>query len=194
MAEETKTQPNHKELGVMPQNIPLFNLYAVWKSLPILSLKRMTRNELIENIGISDDEVLDLIEIRTQKEFAQKYDLSEETLVDWNKKLRDRDPLFEAKAWALTLTKNVMMALYASAMSSKDARLFELWFKVVNDWKESAKPINDVPQVEFNINLISNKKDGNIANVEAKEAVASGMVNDGQTSTSLSLPNGQTNN
>lgn len=142
------------DLPVLDRNRETFETYALWRSLPIPILKTMNREQLRDKMGFDDDDILDLIAIPTQRDFAQKYDLGMDTLTQWNKKLRDRDPLFEAKGWAKGLAKNVIISMYNHALRKGNPLLFKLFFQVINDWEEKSVIKQTPADIEFFIDLI----------------------------------------
>lgn len=132
----------------------IYEKYALWKSLPIVMIRKMDRAKINAEVGIDDDEILDLCEIHSQGEFAAKYQLSRFTLTDWNKKIAERDPLYEAKGWARHLAKNMIFSLYSHAIKKGDAFLYKLFFQIVSDWNEKQTVQHDFPQItEFNISI-----------------------------------------
>lgn len=155
-----QTTPTHSEIivrepNILNENKATFELYQIWKSLPVVMLSKMRREDYLKTVGFDDEVVMDLAEIRTQKEFAEKYDLSPDTLTDWNKKLRDTgDQLGHIRNWANTLTKNLVMAMYMHALKKGDPQLYKLWLQTVAQWSE--KQIHEVETdqpIEFHINL-----------------------------------------
>lgn len=129
---KTEDNPTRKS------NQEIYDLYAIWKSLPVTLMSKMSRDDVINKVGIEDEVLLDLIELRTQGEFAEKYDLSPNTLSEWNKKIKEKDPLFEARNWAKHLAKNMMFSLYSHALKKGDPFLYKLFFQVTNGWNEKA--------------------------------------------------------
>jgi len=125
----------------------LYNKYALWKSLPRIYLKRLSPDEMMRNIGIDDEEMLEVAQIRSQIDFAEKYDIHPNTLTEWNKKIAENNPLLESKSWAQSLAKNMVFALYTHTIQKGDAQLFKLWFQVVNDWNEKSMVEHSVPQI-----------------------------------------------
>lgn len=109
-----------------------FELYVMWKVLPHYfkrpPLKKTGPNtyepqssdEFLDSLGVDDELLRELATMKTQGEFAIKYDLSPDTLTDWNKKIEERDLLADVKVWARRLAKNVVMAMYNNALSSKN--------------------------------------------------------------------------
>lgn len=151
MEKDTVTDRN---ILVVPENKETFELYALWKSLPINILKTIPKDQLQEKMGIDDPIVLDLIEIHNQKAFAEKYDLREATISEWNKKIVENDPHYESKGWARNLTKNVMLSFYNHTVRKGNPLLYKLWFQVINDWEESSKIKFAPGGIEFNFSMM----------------------------------------
>lgn len=146
----------------------LFEVYATWKSLPVTMLRTFSRDQIRNNMNVEDEDVLDLMEIPTQKAFAEKFDIEESTLSGWNKKVKDRDPLAEVKKWSQGLVKNMMLSLYTNAMKKGDAFLYKLFFQVANEWSEKSVVEHDIAMItEFNVSLADPiEKKIEITNVE----------------------------
>jgi len=104
----------------------------------ILSPIAGTVNEVIEKLRIDDPIILELIKIKTQKQFAEHFDLDQTTLTGWNMDISKRDTLADIRVWAKKLTKNVMFSMYNNAMtkggtSFKDRENF---LKVIEQWSD----------------------------------------------------------
>lgn len=93
-----------------------FELYCIWKQLPPM-LKAETAETLEKKYFIDDELIVKLCGIRYQKDFADFFGISEDTMTRWNLKMKSRDPLIDIKEWVKTLTKNVVMSTYRSSMS-----------------------------------------------------------------------------
>lgn len=145
------------DLPVLERNEELFETYALWRSLPIPILKQMTVDQIKEKMGFDEDDILELVAIHTQEQFAEKYGLEKNTLGRWNKILRERDPLFEAKGWARGLAKNVVLSMYNHAIRKGNPLLMKLFFQIVNDWEESSKIKFAPGDIEFHIDLMPKK-------------------------------------
>ena len=146
----------------------LFEVYATWKALPVTMLRTFSRDQIRNNMNVEDEDMLDLMEIPTQKAFAEKFDVEESTLSGWNKKVKDRDPLAEVKKWSQGLVKNMMLSLYTNAMKKGDAFLYKLFFQVANEWSEKSVVEHDIAMItEFNVSLADPiEKKVEIPNVE----------------------------
>lgn len=119
-----------------PVKEPEFRLYILWKSLP----PEITP-ELWEKLGVSDDEILKLAGIKTQRDFAKRFDLSEDTLTDWNKVIRqgniDKDlQSLDWRYWAKQSTSAVVSALLRELRKTGDAHRFTAWMKYVEQADE----------------------------------------------------------
>ena len=107
-----------------------FDTYALWKSLP--SFLRGQPKAVLEKFGLQDEIVLSLLEIRTQTEFAEKFDIKDKTtLSKWNKRIEEEGLLPWINSWARKLTPNVISALYRSASKEGKASEVKAWFEIV---------------------------------------------------------------
>ena len=155
-----------QEIAVLERNQELFELYALWRSLPIPILRTMTPEQIYQRLAIDDPQVLELTQIHTQADFGEKYKLDKNTLTDWNKKIRALDPLHEAKGWARNLAKNVVMSLYNHAIRKGNPLNMKLFFQVVNDWEETSKIKQTPGNVTFVFSAIEPKKEEKVDKVK----------------------------
>jgi hypothetical protein len=150
-----------------PYKADVFEAYVTWKALPVFLknpppfkvggvFKKPDAVEYAQMNGIEDEELLDLISIPSQSAFAERFGVSRDTLTDWNKSIKERDPLKDTKRWSQKLISNLMMSLYSHAMKKGDARNFKLFFQVSADFEEKQTmehkfiPINSVEIIEIN--------------------------------------------
>ncbi len=84
---------------------------------------------------------MELLELPNQKSFAERYDIAQETLSDWNKLIAARDPFSDMRQWMNKLSKNVVMAMYTNSLSTKNlnADRDRLNFLKVTGWSETMK-------------------------------------------------------
>jgi hypothetical protein len=107
-----------------------FESYAMWKALP--SFLRGQPRQVLEKFGIDEEIALSLLEIKTQTEFAKRFDIKDlATLTDWNKKLEKDGQLSRMHAWARRLTPNVIFALYRTASKNGRAAEVKAWLEIV---------------------------------------------------------------
>ena len=109
-----------------------FDSYAVWKSMP--SVLRGQPRQVLEKFGIDDEVAISLLEIKTQTEFAKKFDIKDlATLTDWNKKI-EKDGLIQGiNAWARKLTPNVLFALFKTISKEGRASEVKAWYEIVEN-------------------------------------------------------------
>jgi len=112
-----------------------FNTYVFWKSLPTFILKLSP--DKLESYGFDEELVLPLLGIKTQKQFAEKFDLHETTLVQWNKRI-EKDNLLNnsSRDWGKELTKNVVTSLYQKILKDGGASEIKLWLQYIEGWTE----------------------------------------------------------
>jgi hypothetical protein len=109
-----------------------FDSYVVWKSLP--TVLRGQPRQVLEKYNIDDEIVTGLLEIKTQTEFAKKFDIKDlATLTDWNKKIEKDGLVPSINAWARKLTPNVVMALYKAVIKDGRAADVKAWYEIVEN-------------------------------------------------------------
>jgi hypothetical protein len=109
-----------------------FNSYVLWKSLP--SFLKGQPKVMIEKFGINDEIVVELLQIKTQGEFATKFDIKDPgTLTDWNKRIEKEGLLTSINSWARSLTPNVVLALYKNASKHGKAQEVRAWFEIIEN-------------------------------------------------------------
>ena len=107
-----------------------YESYAMWKALP--SFLRGQPKQVLEKFGIDEEITLTLLEIKTQSEFARRFDIKDPaTLTDWNKRLEKEGAIPRIHDWARKLTPNVIFALYRSASKSGKASEVKAWIEIV---------------------------------------------------------------
>lgn len=100
----------------VPYKAKEFEIYCLWRALPPF-WKGLTEHELSKKFYIDDPDLVELLQISTQEEFSQKYDVNRDTLSAWNKKIKERNVLGDIQLWVAGVLKNVMASTYRSAMS-----------------------------------------------------------------------------
>jgi len=110
------TNPNNpkKRKTRTIEKVDVFNEFAIWTSI-----------------------AEPLRDPKTHQEFAQKFGVSPDTLVDWKK----RDDFWELvmkewKKWGISKSSNVMQAFYQKLLSKGVGADYKLWFQYFLDWQE----------------------------------------------------------
>jgi len=125
MADETI---NSKRSGVYKKQD--FDSYVLWKSLP--SVLRGQPRQMLEKFGIDDDITIGLLEIKTQAEFAKRFDIKDPaTLTDWNKRIEKDGLVPSINDWARKLTPNVLLSLYKAITKNGKASEVKAWYQIV---------------------------------------------------------------
>lgn len=133
-----------------------FDAYCEWLSLP-----RHYANfnaEQLEEKGFPSH-LIDLLSIKTKKEFREKFCIGDEMLRDWDKhpELQKRIKA-NWKKWCKHLTPGVMSKFYEMLMKEGDAARIKVWMEHV---EEESKPDNSVNlNIGFENILKSMKQDG----------------------------------
>ncbi len=135
---------NQNEPKFKPVKEREYRLYLIWRSLPP-NMKRLGRS-YAEELGIDDEDILSIIDIKTQREFAEKFGLNESHISEiWNVKAPPVEfQNIDWRTWAKKLTKNVMGALYEGIIKDQDAPRIKLWLQAVDNFVEESKVTNDI--------------------------------------------------
>lgn len=143
---------NQTNSDIEPYLKDIYEKYCLWKSLPSVFKfpprdKKTgiapSQKEFCEMIGVDSNEILELVEMKYQKDFAQKYGISEDTLSLWNKTIGVRDSLDDVRKWARGLTKNVVASLYNTAVRKGSSFEVKLFMQLVEGWEEKQKVEHD---------------------------------------------------
>ena len=128
-----------EESGVYKK--PEFQAYIIWKSLPAM-LRGMDVTKLNE-VGISDDLSISMLEIKTQTEFAKKFKIKRQTCSEWNNILVDDNLIHDnILRWAKMITPNVIMALGRTAVRTGKAQEVMAWEKLIEDYTDKSETIH----------------------------------------------------
>lgn len=130
----------------------VFDTYVAWKSIPAFlknppPYKDKVTKEIIKPVprdyaiqmGIDEEEILELIEIPNQTTFAERYNVGKDTLSEWNRKIRERSILKDVSNWASRLIPNVIISIYRHAIAKGDPFLFKLYLQAVSEFEEKSK-------------------------------------------------------
>lgn len=108
-----------------------FEAYVLWRSMP--SILRGQPRHVIEKLGIDDEIALELLEIKSQTEFAERFGIKDlGTLSAWNKRVEEMGGLMDSiNRWAKRLTPNVVSALYREATKTGRAAEVKAWMEII---------------------------------------------------------------
>ncbi len=110
-----------------------FTAYVTWKSLP--TFLRGQPEAVLRKMGIDDDITIELLQIKTQSEFASHYAVKDlGTLTDWNKRIENEGLLEHTYTWARKLTPNVVLALYKNATKHGKSKEVKTWFEIIENF------------------------------------------------------------
>jgi hypothetical protein len=109
-----------------------YESYLLWKSLP--SVLRGQPSVVLEKMGIDEEVSIELLSIKTQKEFASRFGIKDEgTLSDWNKRIEKEGLLDQINAWSRKLTPNIIFALYKNASKNGKAHEVRTWMEIIEN-------------------------------------------------------------
>ena len=110
-----------------------FATYVTWKSLP--TFLRGQPETVLRKMGIDDDMAIELLQIKTQKDFAERFGIKDlGTLTDWNKRIEDEGLVEHINTWARKLTPNVVLALYKNVTKNGNAKEVKTWFELIENF------------------------------------------------------------
>lgn len=111
-----------------------YELYLIWKSMP-----RDIDRALFEKLGVSDEIILELSEIRNQKELAKYLGVAQRTITDWNNKpIPEEYKELDWRYWARKATPSVVSALLRNTRKYGDAARVNTWMKYVEQIEDNA--------------------------------------------------------
>ena len=139
-----------------------FDIYKIWKHLPIFL--RDQPPEVIKKFGIEEAVAIELLEIPDQQSFAKKYNVSQGTLGEWNKRIDQRpDDFIEAtRAFARRLSTSSIGLVYRKLMQDGDAARARVVLETAGVLKSENKGIEigskALEEVADSIKKLANKK------------------------------------
>lgn len=120
--------------------------YILWNALPPMMRHpkpvngvKMSVREFAEHMSIHDEEIIDLLEIKTKTAFAERFNVERGTLCDWDKLIAQRDQLSDIRLWAGKLARNVTLATYNHAIRKGNPGTLKLFYQVINSWVEKTE-------------------------------------------------------
>ena len=115
-----------------------FKAYTLWKTLPA-SLRGLS-DDALELMGLKDENVKKLLGIYNQTEFAKEYKIRIATLSDWNKRIYEKNLIFDSIGiWAKSMTPNIMMAMGKTALKKGEAKEVLAWVKIIDGWSDKSQ-------------------------------------------------------
>lgn len=134
---------NQNESEFKPTKPKEYRLFLIWKSLPLEFTK--AGRAYLEELGVDDEELLELSDIKTKLAFAEKYDLNKDTLTKWEKA---KPPVeysdIDWRVWARHLTRRVVQFLFEGIKKDMDANRIKLWMQMVDGFVEESKITENV--------------------------------------------------
>lgn len=125
------------------ESAPVFNpykgqeyrLFLIWRSLPVTL--RGISSEQAEERGIKDPEIMELIQLKTQGDFAERFQISMNTLTEWKKQeVPSEYQMIDWRYWAREFTPEVVHHLLEGIREKKKADAIKLWFQTVDGFVE----------------------------------------------------------
>lgn len=131
------------------ESTPVFNpykgqeyrLFLIWRSLPVTL--RGISSEQAEERGVKDPEIMELIQLKTQGDFADRFQISMNTLTEWKRQpVPDEYLMIDWRYWAREFTPEVVHHLLEGIREKKKADAIKLWFQTVDGFIEETAVTN----------------------------------------------------
>lgn len=99
-----------------PKHPREYRLFRIWKAIPV----QLKTKENIDTDLFDDDDLRQVVKIRTQAELAVVLGVGEDTISDWNNRpVPEEFKDIDFHYWADGLAKDVVMAAYDAALDGK---------------------------------------------------------------------------
>ncbi|KKN24248.1 hypothetical protein LCGC14_0896930 [marine sediment metagenome] len=132
-----------------------FKMFLVWYSMPSVFIGK--EPDVLKEMGIIDEDAIELLSIKTLTEFADKYKIRRATLTDWKAKIKEKGLLDDTKDFFRDLSKNIYGAFFEKTMKYADASRVRLWEEIFHD-KQGEGAIPAMPRLlgtQFNQVIIN---------------------------------------
>lgn len=111
-----------------------YKQYLIWRSLP-----RDIDRDLFEKLGVTDEIILELSELRNQGQLAKYLGVRPKTISDWNKQpIPEQYRELDWRYWAKKTTPTVVSALLRKIVKHGDAARVNTWMKYVEQIEDNA--------------------------------------------------------
>lgn len=106
--------------------------FALWLTIPTRYLG--APEAIVKTLGISEPDVLELIQIKTVREFGEKCNVSHQAMADWRKEIVEGEEGEDVRRVFRGLMKEGLGALYQGLLEHKDAERFKTFAGFVQGW------------------------------------------------------------
>lgn len=112
-----------------------YKMFSVWLTLPRMILGKT--DEEYDKMGIDDPVYRELLSIRTQKQFAEKVGVSEDTITAWRKELSGMKNDKDMHSFFDQFTKALLLSFYREQMRRPTPQGIETWYEIIKDRKKN---------------------------------------------------------
>ena len=154
MLKKPRKKIKKKKLRKLPTyKGPVFETYVFWKAMP--AIFRGQSDKELQKMGIDGEVAREVLSIKTQTEFSQRYGINQASLTAWNHKLEESDEVGKlSRKFFQKLTTNILGALYKSAVKEGDSARVALWLKFFEGWIEKSETRS--PELEKIADVLKN--------------------------------------
>lgn len=132
------------------KNAKIYDAYISWYSLPVV-LRALPATRLAElGFDMTDPTFAKLVGIRFKKDFAESFNISRDTLNDWEKRKDFTTRLNELSTDrnVLRFEKDVGFHFTQKTIKEGDAARVKLWYQLFTGWSEHQK-VEQTSTVKF---------------------------------------------
>ena len=146
--------PKNTKNTAQPYRRDVFEVYKTWRTIPVL-LKHQITERVAQQLTDEDAQYGELLKIKNQTEFSEKYDVQMSTLTNWNNLIRKNESLSDMSKWGQNLTKNVLFSLYRRIIQTGDPGAISLWLQVVAGWSPKGKTTKERKHITAQVIMAS---------------------------------------
>ena len=136
--EFNKVTPRFASQEFKPNKPREYRMFLLWRSLPLAM--RKGGSQYLEELGIEDEDMHELVNIRTQGQFAHAFGVDQSTISQWKNEpvpLEYQD--MDWRVWAKKLASEVLQKLWEGIEEHKDPASIKLYMQLIGEYTETSK-------------------------------------------------------
>ena len=106
--------------------------FALWLTTPVRY--RGAPEAVLSTLGIADPDVLELMRVRTQKDFGEMFGVAHQAMCDWRKEIEEGEAGQDTRAFFRGLMREELAALYRKLIETGNAEEFKAFAGYVEGW------------------------------------------------------------
>ena len=106
--------------------------FALWLSIP--TRYKGAPEAVINALGMSDPDALELVRLRNRKEYMEAIGISHQALVDWSREFEEGEEKHGHRKLFAKMGKEMLGALYKKGIETGNAEEFRVFMQYVEGW------------------------------------------------------------